>query len=307
MTTRPQSSSRAFIKRHAVLVFYVLVFALAFGPALILGGPRAFFDSSNFATGGELTTSADLGPLMLVAIMAGPPIYTLLAVLVTGLTFGRAGLRGLLSRTLHWRVGFRWHVLALLTAPLLWVVIQGALSFTSNAYTPGIVTADDKSTLLVTALAAGLIAGFFEEIAWTGFAAHELLKRHGLIATGLIVGLLWCLLHLPLYGAASSGDLPRWLTLPVSLFSWLLPYRMLMVWVYSRTRSVLIAVLMHIPLSSMSFIFGSAAMVGMPDLIFNLIFGAVLWAAVAAVAITDRRKKALATGVVAPPGHWPRG
>lgn len=150
----------------------------------------------------------------------------------------------------------------------------------------------------MTALVAGLVAGFFEEIAWTGFASHELLKRHGLLATGLIVGLLWCLLHLPLYAGASSGDVPRELALPVSLFSWLLPYRVLMVWVYGHTQSVLIAMLMHFPISAMAFIFGSAAMVGVPALIFNLIFGATLWALGALVLVADSRKRAFATRVV---------
>ena len=61
----------------------------------------------------------------------------------------------------------RWYTIALLTAPLLWVGIQGALSLTSGVYVPGIVTADDKATLLMTTLVAGLVAGLLEEIAWT--------------------------------------------------------------------------------------------------------------------------------------------
>lgn len=84
----------------------------------------------------------------------------------------------------------------------------------------------------------------------------------------------------------------------MSLFSWLLPYRVLMVWVYGHTRSVLIAMLMHVPISAMAFLLGSAAMVGVPSLIFNLIFGATLWALVALVVGADRRKKVFATRVV---------
>lgn len=292
MATRWQSSARAFIDRHAVVIFYVAVFALAFGPALLLGGPGVFSDSSSFSsTGGEVAAAADLGPLMLVSAVAGPPIYALLAVVVIALASGRAGLRDLRSRVFHWRAGVRWYAFALLTAPLLWLGIQGVLSLTSSAYVPGIVTAEDKGALLVTALAAGLVAGFFEEIAWTGFATHELLKRHGATAAGIVVGLLWCLLHLPLVAVASSGDLPRELTVPVALFAWPLPYRVLMTWAYSRTRSVPIAMLMHVPVSSLVFIFGSAAMAGGPDLIFNLIFGATLWALVAGVTVAARRQK----------------
>ena len=42
MATRQHTSVRAFIKQHAVLTFYILVFALLWGPTLIIGGPGAF-------------------------------------------------------------------------------------------------------------------------------------------------------------------------------------------------------------------------------------------------------------------------
>jgi CAAX protease family protein len=48
--------------------------------------------------------------------------------------------------------------------------------------------------------------------------------------------------------------------------------------------------LMHLMLVVCGFVLASAAMVGVPDLIFNLVFGATLWAFVAAVAATNRRK-----------------
>ena len=41
METRQDATLRAFIRTHAVLVFYALVFALLWGPTLILVGPGA--------------------------------------------------------------------------------------------------------------------------------------------------------------------------------------------------------------------------------------------------------------------------
>jgi hypothetical protein len=70
------------------------------------------------------------------------------------------------------------------------------------------------------------------------------------------------------------------------------PYRMLMVWVYDRTQSVLVATLMHLPLIVFLFNLLYPAMAGVPELIFNLVFGATLWAFVAAVAMANRRKLA---------------
>jgi uncharacterized protein len=279
------TAARALVQRHAVLVFYVLVFALGLGLSLIIG---AFLGTTAVSTDAELTSAADLDPIMLLAVLAGPPTFALAAVLVTALAYGKAGVRDLGSRLLRWRLGVRWYAVALLTAPILWVSIQGALSLTSDAFVPAIVTADDKVSLVVAGLVAGLVAAFFEEIAWTGFATHELSKRHGLLATGFVVGLLWCLLHLPLFAAADSGTVPRALSV-AAVFFWMLPYRVLVVWIYRHTQSVLLAMLTHLPFDVMAFVFASPAMVGVPDLTFNLVFGATLWVLVAAVSTGERR------------------
>ncbi|MGY3566495.1 CPBP family intramembrane glutamic endopeptidase [Sinomonas sp. RB5] len=273
------------------MIFYTLVFVLAFGPALVLAGPGAFSDPTRLSgTDAEVATAADLGPVMLVAAVAGPLVYALIAVSVVALSSGRAALHGLRSRLFRRRVGPLWYAFALLAAPLVWVGIQGALSLTSAVYVPGIVTADDPTALLGTALVAGVVAGLFEEIAWTGFATEDLLKRHGVVAAGLIVGLLWSVLHLPLYAGAAYGAVPRELAVPVNLFAWLLPYRVLVAWAYSHTRSVLVAALMHAPMTTLGFLLGSAAMAGAPDVVFNLLFGAALWSIVAAVTAVERRR-----------------
>jgi uncharacterized protein len=163
------TAARALVRRHAVLVFYVLVLALALGLSLVIG---AILGTTAVSTDAELTSAADLDPIMLLAVLAGPPTFALAAVLVTALAYGRAGVRDLGSRLLRWRLGVRWYAVALLTAPILWVSIQGALWLTSDAFVPAIVTADDKASLVVVGLVAGLVAAFFEEIAWTGFATH---------------------------------------------------------------------------------------------------------------------------------------
>jgi hypothetical protein len=104
------------------------------------------------------------------------------------------------------------------------------------------------------------------------------------------VGLPWCVVHLPLYLGNDRGAVPPALSLAVTLFSVLLPYRVLMVWVYDRTQSVLMAMLMRLPLVVCGFILISPAMAGVPDLVFSLVLGATLWVVVAAVTFADRRK-----------------
>ena len=286
METRQHTPFRAFIKRHAVLTFYILVFVLLLGPwglGLITASPAA-------SPGAELTSPADAGPFTYLTMLAGPLIIAGAGILVIALAYGRVGLRDLRSRMFRWRVGVRWYAVALLTYPLLMTAILIPFWLTSTAYLPGIITAEGKASLLVAGLVAGLIASVFEEVGWTGFATAELSKRHGLLATGLLVGLAWALVHLPLYVGNASGAVPPALYVPVMLFFYL-PYRVLMVWVYDRTQSVLLAMLMHLAGVVCGFVLVSSAMVGVPDLVFNLVFGAALWVVVAAVAAVDRRKR----------------
>ena len=68
------------------------------------------------------------------------------------------------------------------------------------------------------------------------------------------------------------------------LFAWLPPYRVLMVWVYDRTESLLIAMLMHVPISVTAFVLASEATSSTALVAPVLIWGAALWLIVAVVA-----------------------
>lgn len=128
--------------------------------------------------------------------------------------------------------------MALLTAPLVTLATLVPLSFTSTVFLPAILTADDKTSLVLSGVAVGLIVPVFEELGWTGFATPRLRQRRGVLATGLIMGLLWGAWHFPLFAgsAGSSGELPPALFLAAMLFSWLVPYRVLMVRLYDLDR-----------------------------------------------------------------------
>ena len=136
----------------------------------------------------------------------------------------------------------------------------------------GPIQADNVKTLLLLAFSVGLGAGFFEELGWTGFAIPSLLERLGGLATGLVVGVLWGAWHFLAvwWGSASSfGSVPVPLFLLVALFTFLPPYRLLMVRVYERTGSLLIAILMHASLTASMIILGPAV-TGAGSVIYNL-------------------------------------
>jgi membrane protease YdiL (CAAX protease family) len=168
---------KTIISSHPVLTYYTLVFTISWGGILAVVGPA-----------GILCAKYDpraLTQFVFVAALAGPSVA---GVLMTGLVDGWAGLREILSRLGNWRVGVRWYVVALLTAPLLTTAILFVLSLTSQAFLPTLLTTKEPSAVVLTGVVLGLVVCFLEELGWTGFAVPTLRKRHGIFATGPVVG-----------------------------------------------------------------------------------------------------------------------
>ena len=269
---------KAFAKNHPVLSFFALAFTLSWGAVLMVVGPSGFL--------GTKEISEVLNPFLYVAMVVGPSVA---GILFTGLLYGRAGLREFGSRLLRWRVGARWYAVALLTAPLLMMAALFALSLTSPVYLPGIIIADDKATVVLSGIMGGLTAGIFEELGWTGFAIPRMRLRYGVLGTGLFVGVLWGAWHFPLFSGSgnSSGTVPPGLYLLVLLFSVLPAFRVLMVWVYDRTGSLLVAILMHVSLTASTLILMPLATSGVTAVTYDLVLAAALWVVVGAVALAN--------------------
>jgi CAAX protease family protein len=297
LTTRTQESSltsvaaprspttnplRAFVRRHPVLTFYALTFAISWsGILLVIGGP------ANFPGTGDQIQQLFL-PVML-AWLAGPSVAS---IVMTGLISGRAGYRDLLARLLRWRVGARWYAVALLSAPLIYVALCLALSPISSEFNLGILVTSNKAALVLMGLAYGLLGGgFLEELGWTGFAVPALRRGHGPIATALIAGVLWGAYHFSVIYWATTPSASGALALAIllgQLLAWLPAYRLLMVWVYERTQSLLLAMLMHASLAAGMLILQPLTLGGMSLLAWLVAFAAAWWVIVAAVAWVNR-------------------
>ena len=126
-------------------------------------------------------------------------------------------------------------------------------------------------------------------------AVPRLRLRYSILTSGLIVGVLWGAWHLLTNdfwaSRVSSGDLPLPLFVTVNGFGFLvgqlLAYRVLMVWIYDRTGSLLVAMLMHASLTASTFILGPLAISGGALLIYGLGLAAAMWVVVAAVALAN--------------------
>jgi uncharacterized protein len=113
------------------------------------------------------------------------------------------------------------------------------------------------------------------------------------------VGVLWGAWHIlgnDIWASvATSGDLSLALFVTLRgislLVGQLLAYRVLMVWVYDRTESLLLAILMHASFAACTFILGPVvgpvAMSGSSLLTYDLVLAAALWIVVGVVAVAN--------------------
>ena len=272
---------QALVARHPVVAYFVLTFAISWsGVLMVIGG-----------SGGLSTPSPTGDPRFvyaLAAMLAGPSLSGLLLMRVV---HGKNVWRSLRSRVLAWRVPMRWYVAALLTAPVVWLATTFVLSFFSGTFVPAVITSTGKGTLVIAGVAVALAAGILEEIGWTGFATPEMRRDRGVLATGFIVGVLWGAWHLLVTvfwaGRLTAGDLPLPAFMAANaltvLLGYLAAFRVLMVWVYERTRSLFVAMLMHVSLTASVLILDPLGLAGAAMLVYAFALAVAVWLIVAAV------------------------
>ena len=172
-------------------------------------------------------------PLLGIFGLLGP---ALAAIIMAAVTEGKPGVKALLRRTVLWRVGVPWYVIALGLPTIL------SLATAALAYLVGASEFIRVGTLAPIELVLFvLVVG--EELGWRGYALPKLLERRSPLSASLILGVLWGLWHLPTFvipGTPQYG-------LPATAFVLLtIEYSILMTWVFLHTRgSVLIATLFH--------------------------------------------------------------
>jgi uncharacterized protein len=273
----PRWSMLAAVRRHPALTYFTLAFAISWGGILAVVGP------SNILASKQLFDSyVWVPPLVLGPMIAG--------IGTTWLVGGRAGLRNYRSRLVRWRVDARWYAVALLTAPVYYTLTALLLSTWSPAYLPNVVVSDDRAALLLQGLIVALSAGIFEELGWTGFAVPALRRRYSPTTTGVIVGVLWGAWHvLPETLGAKAFDFVSYLPLQlVTVIIGLTGFRILMVWVYERTHSTLIGILMHAGLTA-SLMLLQPVVIGRSLLFVGIVLDLVPWLIIAAVMLFARR------------------
>ena len=247
----------SFAKKHPILSFYALTFTISWGLVLVL-----------IAKNGMPATMSQLNaqlPVAILAMLGGPSISGLL---MTAIVDGKTGFYELRSRLLKWRVNFGWYILAILIGPAVLIIAPLVIWLTLPNYSPGKFVTEVTTSLIVMGVVSGLVTGFCEELGWTGFVLPKLRLSYGILTTGLIMGVLWGAWHIlsndiwaiHTYSGTLSPALKAILIGLSFLIGQLPAFRVLLVWVYDRTGSMPVIMIMHAGLSAASIIIGSLAM-----------------------------------------------
>jgi uncharacterized protein len=205
----------SLIKRQALLLFCILTIALSFAATL-------------------LPLPGEAVPVLMVFIPA------LIALGLTAMADGWAGVRALLSKLGQSRLRPLWVV----GAVALGLVLR--LTISAVALLLGLITTIQLRPWSPTQMAffAAILFVFAlpEELGWRGYALPKLLRVHSPLVAGLVVGVLWGLLHLALIlpGMINAGA-PA---LPTLLG--LIGLSVLATWLYIRTNgNLLLTSLLH--------------------------------------------------------------
>ncbi|MBG6214486.1 membrane protease YdiL (CAAX protease family) [Cryobacterium sp. CAN_C3] len=248
---------RGWITGHQVISFFVLAYAISW----------------------TLWGAAALGGGQVVFLLGGlgPPAS---ALVVTRLS-GRSVL-GWLRSLLVWRVNPGYYAILLLLPAAIYLVINLVLVALGQRLDFSLLVTTAPA-YLSTFLMVAKVGGGFEEPGWRGFALPRLQERRSPLLATLLLGLAWGIWHIPLYG-------PAGFVVPLIL-------AFFYTWLYNRTGSVLLCLLLHAsftpaqnfltiavdPAGSDS---GAASLGGSTDLV---ILGVYLVAALALTLVTRGR------------------
>jgi membrane protease YdiL (CAAX protease family) len=230
------------IKRHPLASFFGLAYA-SWALCVVL---YAYLRAT-----GMPVTLTQAGPIALLILAVADAFPSAAGIVVTLVVGGKKGVRELFGRLNPRRAGVNWYAVAILTNPVVVTVVLVTLAATiSPDFLPAIFKDPTLVVALPFALFIGLTAGILEEFGWTGFALPRLFARYSAFSAAFRLGIIWALWHVLLilwvWPAVRSSNLALLIGGGLIWCAALIPYRILMSWVYVNTKSSLLSgIIMH--------------------------------------------------------------
>jgi membrane protease YdiL (CAAX protease family) len=221
------------VARHPVAIFLIMAFTVSITIAF-----------ARLRTNGDIDQPPSYQ--YLVGFLEHLFSVALPAFLVVAAIHGKAGVRDLAHRSLRWRVGARWYLIALLGLPIASVLCAGVI----YGVAPLNALVDNWQLLFTLILLSLLIRIVFlntiEEIGWLGFLQARLQDEYGPWKACLLVEIPFALWHLPGLLGDTGGQLSLALIYGGVVAIFQLCGRFIIMWLYNNTnRSVLLAGLFH--------------------------------------------------------------
>ncbi len=141
-----------------------------------------------------------------------------------------------------------WYLPALFLAPLIYVCSYAVMRLTGLPLPAPI----NVPLLLVPAFfVMFLIGDTGEELGWSGYAVDPMQKRWGAARAGLILGVMWAIVHfIPFVQTRHSASWVAWQSIKT------IAMRVVLVWIYNRTgKSVAATTLYHATDNVSAFLF----------------------------------------------------
>jgi len=168
------------------------------------------------------------------------------------------------------RFPLRWYAALLIPPGLILTILLGLETFVSRVYAPN---------RFLVGLAFGIPAGFLEEIGWMGFAFPRMRQNSPALRAAVLLGLLWGLWHLPVINFLGTA-VPHgayWFPFFMAFAVAMTAMRVLIAWLYSNTKSVLLCQMMHAISTGSLVIFSPLGVSAAQEAFWYTVYAAALW------------------------------
>jgi membrane protease YdiL (CAAX protease family) len=244
-------------QRHPISLYFILVFFISWGGLILAVGPK-FLQ-------GEVFDLTDIG-IMAIPMLGAPFVV---GILMNYLVDNKEGLKELTVRLRNWRVKFYWYGPIVIFPSLLLIVSV----ICSIVFSPELAPA-----FFVVGLFLGLFAGFFEEIGWMGFVFPQMSKNGNILYSAIILGIIHGIWHVfPDFLANFITLGEYWALYMFGFILHVVALRILIVWVYTNTNSLFLAIMMHASSSGFYGFFISTEISPESRAIVYLVYGFILW------------------------------